>query len=250
MASYINESDLANNPSTRLPVCLCIDLSGSMNAVEDGTYENTGRQEVIDGKLYTIVKGGTTRLDELQKGIELLFKAIREDDTAVDAAEIAIVGFSNKAECILNFDHIEDQKIPHLEASGATAMGEGVNLALRLLEERKSLYKRNGIQYYQPWLVLMTDGENNGSAETLKGAIDKTCDMVNKGKLVVFPIGIGQEADMQTLKMFSPKRDALRLKGLKFQEFFLWLSQSISKTSVSTPGDKVELPSPKGWGEL
>ncbi len=250
MANYINEADLANNPTTRVPVCLCLDLSGSMGEVESGSYTETGRQEMIDGKLYDIVTGGTSRLDELQKGIELLFQAIREDDMAVDAAEIAIVGFSSKAKCILDFGHIEDQKIPHLEASGSTAMGEGVKLALHLLEERKLLYKRNGIQYYQPWLVLMTDGANNGSSEILKEAIDKTCDMVNNGKLTIFPIGIGKEADMQTLKMFSPKRDPLRLKGLNFQEFFSWLSQSISKTSVSTPGDKVILDPPTGWGEL
>lgn len=250
MAYYLSESDLANNPSTRVPVCLCLDLSGSMDAVESGSYQETGRQEMIDGKLYNIVTGGVTRLNELQKGIELLFQAIREDETAVDSAEIAIVGFSDKAECILDFGHIEDQKIPHLEANGSTAMGEGVNLALKLLEERKSVYKRNGIQYYQPWLVLMTDGANNGNTVTLKKAIDKTCDLVNNGKLTIFPIGIGKDADMRTLKMFSPKRDPLRLKGLKFQEFFSWLSQSISKTSVSNPGDKVTLDPPTGWGEL
>jgi len=250
MASYLKDSDFANNPSNRVPVCLCLDLSGSMGEIESGTYKPTGRKETIDGKEYDIVTGGVSRLDELQKGIELLFKAIREDDVAVDAAEIAIVGFSNEAKCLLDFGHIEDQKIPQLEADGSTAMGEGVNLALKLLEERKSLYKRNGIQYYQPWLVLMTDGANNGSAATLKEAVDKTCEMVNNGKLIIFPIGIGKDADMSTLKMFSPKRQPLRLKGLKFQEFFSWLSQSISKTSVSNPGDKVPLDPPTGWGEL
>lgn len=250
MASYINETDLANNPATRIPVCLCLDLSGSMGEIEGGNYTETGRQKMIDGKLYNIVTGGTSRLAELQKGIELLFQAIRKDDIAVDAAEIAIVGFSNKAKCLLDFGHIDDQKIPHLQAEGSTAMGEGVKLALNMLEERKAVYKRNGIQYYQPWLVLMTDGANNGSNLVLKEAIDKTCDMVNSGKLTIFPIGIGKEADMETLKKFSPKGDPLRLKGLKFQEFFTWLSQSMSKTSASNPGDKVIFDLPKGWGEL
>ena len=34
MANYLSkDEDLVNNPSTRVPICLCLDLSGSMNTV-------------------------------------------------------------------------------------------------------------------------------------------------------------------------------------------------------------------------
>lgn len=250
MAKYVSNTDAANNPSARVPVCLCLDLSGSMGTIESGNYVETGETEIIDGKKYIIVEGGTTRLDELLGGIELLFESIREDEMAIDAAEIAIIGFNDIARCYLDFDHIENQKVPELYASGNTAMGEGVNLALRLLEERKEFYKSKGIQYYQPWLVLMTDGENNGSSFELNDAISKTTDLINKKKLTIFPIGIGKEADMDTLAKFSPKRPPMRLKGMNFKEFFVWLSQSISRTSVSKPGDTVHLPDTGGWGTL
>jgi len=221
--SYINEEELANNPAARVPVCLCLDLSGSMQG---------------------------TKLTELQKGVELFFEAIKEDELAVDAAEIAIVGFNNQATCLLDFAPIDMQSVPKLSAGGGTYMGEGVNLALEKLEERKSLYRKLGIQYYQPWIVLMTDGEANGSRSELSAAMEKTTRLVNERKLTVFPIAIGSQADMQTLKGFSPSRDPLRLEGLRFGEFFQWLSQSISRTSVSNPGESVDLPSPKGWASL
>jgi len=245
--------DPANNPAARVPVCLCLDLSGSMGAIEGGNYVSTGRIVREDGVDWEIVEGGISRLSELQKGIELLFEAIRDDEMAVDAAEIAIVGFDDRARCILDFNHIDAQKIPTLHCQGETAMGEGVNMALRMLEERKQFYRSKGIQYYQPWLVLMTDGENNGSIVELSQAIEKTTSMINNNKLTIFPIGIGAEADMQTLARFSPKRPPMRLNGLKFKEFFQWLSQSISRTSVSKPGERVPLPPQDPddpWGTL
>lgn len=252
MANYLSKNeDLVNNPSTRVPICLCLDLSGSMDEVQGGNYKNTGRRQIIDGKEYNIVDGDCiTKLSELQKGINMFFEAIKDDEMAIDSAEIAIVGFNNTATKLLDFDHVEKQNIPDLCASGQTAMGEGVNLALKLLEDRKQLYKDNGIQYWQPWLVIMTDGDNNGSKDALNSAAHRISELTSAGKLVVFAIAIGKEANMETLTKLSPKRKPLRLEGLKFKEFFSWLSKSVSRTSVSQPGQKVSLPPIGDWGTL
>ena len=244
--------DLVSNPTPRVPICLCLDTSGSMGAVT-GDCTPTGETVFEDGKEWTLVTGGTSRISELQKGIELFYEAIREDEVAVYSAEICIVEFNNSANCVLDFANIERQgEIPELQARGNTAMGEGVNLALDLLEKRKEEYKDKGVDYYQPWLVLMTDGEANGSESELQRAIERTTQMVNGKKLTIFPIGIGEEAGMETLQKFSPNRSPLKLQGLKFAEFFAWLSKSVSKTSQSTPGEKVQLDVEgiKGWGEL
>ena len=108
------------------------------------------------------------------------------------------------------------------------------------------------MDYYQPWLVLMTDGAPNGDYDELSRAIKRTAEMANQKKLSVFPIGIGNDADMEVLARFSPKRNPLKLKGLKFREFFEWLSQSVSQTSQSIPGEIVPLDTDKikGWASL
>lgn len=244
--------DLVNNPTPRVPICLCLDTSGSMGAVE-GDYVETGETVFEDGRTWNVVTGGTSRIDELQRGVEAFYEAIREDEMAVYSAEICIVTFDSKATCLVDFANVERQEnVPELHSVGDTAMGEGVHLALDLLERRKQEYKDKGVDYYQPWLVLMTDGEPNGDDGELARAINRTAEMVNQKKLTVFPIGIGSEADMSTLNKFSPKRPALKLQGLKFKEFFAWLSKSVSKTSQSTPGEtiKLDLEGIKGWGEL
>ena len=244
--------DLVNNPTPRVPICLCLDTSGSMDAVE-GDCTPTGETVFEDGRVWNIVTGGTTRIQELQKGIELFYEAIREDEIAVYSAEICIVTFDSTAKCILDFANIERQNdIPVLRASGDTAMGEGVNLALDLLEQRKQEYSDKGVDYYQPWLVLMTDGVPNGSAYELEQASDRIKEMTDKRKLTVFPIAIGAEADLSALARLSPKRAPLKLQGLKFREFFEWLSRSVSRTSQSTPGEtiKLDLEGLKGWADL
>lgn len=250
--NLLRVQDLVNNPTPRVPICLCLDTSGSMGAVE-GDCVQTGETIFEDGKTWNVVTGGTSRIDELISGVRQFYDAIKEDEMAVYSAEICIVIFNDDATCVMDFANIERQEeLPELIASGDTAMGEGVNLALDLLEERKQEYREKGVDYYQPWLVLMTDGEPNGSREELEKAIKRTTDMVNSKKLTIFPIGIGDETDMNTLNRFSPKRPALKLQGLKFREFFAWLSQSVSRVSQSTPGEtiKLDVEAIKGWAEL
>jgi uncharacterized protein YegL len=244
--------DLVNNPTARVPVCLCLDTSGSMGAVE-GECTPTGETVFDDGKMWNLVTGGTSRIDELNEGIKLFYDAIREDETALYAAEISIVTFDDEARCIADFANIDRQTdIPELIAEGMTALGEGVNLALDLLERRKAEYQDKGVDYYQPWLVLMTDGKPNSGPEEMERAIERTVSLVNQKKLTVFPIGIGSDADMETLQRFSPARTPLRLKELRFKELFTWLSKSIATTSRSTPGERIplDLEGIKGWAEL
>lgn len=252
--SLLSLQDLENNPTARVPVCLCLDTSGSMGRIVGGDVRDTGRQEYIDGQMWNIVTGGVSAIQELNSGVETFYDELRSDETAMYSAEVCVITFGgNKPELILDFANLERQtNLPELTANGETPMGEAVNLALDCLEKRKRDYREKGVDYYQPWLVLMTDGEPNGSAQELERAIERTAQMVMNRKLTIFPIGIGPEADMATLSRFSPKRQPLRLKGVRFKEFFEWLSKSVSRTSQSIPGEKVPLDMDgiKGWGEL
>lgn len=218
--------ELVENPTARVPVCLCLDVSGSMSG---------------------------SAIKELNDGVKLFYEAIKEDETALYSAEICVVTFGGTAKQISDFSSLTlEPNPPVFSASGGTPMGEAVNIALSALETRKSEYIDKGVDYYQPWLVLMTDGEPNGKVGELDNAIEKTRKLVNDKKLTVFPIGIGKEADMSVLEKFSPNRKPLKLQGLKFREFFAWLSKSVSKTSQSTPGEsiKLDIEGIKGWGEL
>lgn len=223
--SLLEFDDLVDNPTPRVPVSLCLDCSGSMLGAP---------------------------IQELNEGVSTFYEALYEDEIARYSAEIGIVTFG-PAQLKTEFQTLDmNNQPPMLEASGMTPMGEAVKISLDSLESRKEEYRRNGIDYYQPWLVLMTDGHPNGERIILEEQIQRVCNLVENRKLTVFPIGIGENADMDILARFSPGRSPLKLKGLNFTEFFTWLSKSVSKVSQSTPGDKITLDMEglKGWAEL
>ena len=128
-------------------------------------------------------------------------------------------------------------------------MGEAVSVALDNLENRKQQYKARGVDYFQPWLVLMTDG---APTDNIDEAVERIRTLLKQKRLSVFPIGIGQEADMEVLAKFSPGRDPLRLRGLEFRNFFEWLGKSVQKVSASAPGERVTLDVKglKGWAQV
>lgn len=214
------DDELADNPTKRVPVCLCLDTSGSM----DGSP-----------------------ISELNDGVKAFYDAINDDDVAKSAADVCIVTFGyNGVVENQGFQSIYGEIAPSFYADGGTPMGEAVEKALDLLESRKSEYRNSGVDYFQPWLVIITDG---APTDNIDRAASRSSNMANNGKLTIFPIGVGG-ANMDTLRRFSPKRNPMKLKGLHFKEFFEWLSKSISITSRSRAGDSVNLPDTSGWGTL
>lgn len=223
--ALIEMEDLFENPTPRVPVALCLDCSGSMMG---------------------------DPILELNEGVKTFYQAINDDEIARFSAEICIVTFG-PVSLEADFATLDTRpQPPILSASGNTPMGEAVELAINSLERRKAAYKASGVDYYQPWLVLMTDGQPNGNNLVLQQQVARVAHMAETKKLTVFPIGIGSGANMDVLARFSPGRSPLRLQGLKFSEFFSWLSKSVSRVSQSTPGDKVTLDVDgiRGWAEL
>ena len=218
----LRQEDLVENPTARVPICLVLDVSSSM---------------------------GGAPINELNEGVKLFFDAIRADEVAQYAAEICVVTFGDTATKKMDFMSIERQEVPTLFASGLTAMGQGVTLGLDLLEARKEDYKRAGVDYFQPWLVIMTDG---GPTDDISGAAARIGAMEAGKKLTVFPIAIGDSANMATLATLSSIRPPLRLQGLKFGAFFTWLSRSVSRVSQSSPGNevKLDLAGIQAWGQI
>ncbi len=85
-------------------------------------------------------------------------------------------------------------------------MNQGVELALNLLEKRKEEYKKAGVDYYQPWLVIMTDG---APTDDISPAVNRTLQLEQNKHLTMFLVGVGDSAKMDKLGRFSNKRPPL-----------------------------------------
>ena len=211
----IEYESLLENPAMRVPICLCLDVSGSM---------------IHEGKI-----------DALNKGIKEFIDILYEDEIARDAAELCIITVGNSApELISNFSSIDklrlDNRIGNFTASGVTPLGHAVQMAIRSLNERKELYKETYTDYYQPWLVIMSDGAPTDELQ-VNETIKITQKMIEDRKLYCLSIIIGEYAEgAELLGKYASSGKACRLQEINMREFFRWLSSSVSKISKSTPG--------------
>ena len=81
--------------------------------------------------------------------------------------------------------------------------------------------------------------------------VDSILKHVNDKNFFFFNVGV-KGASMKTLeKLSSPEMPPAKLEGLKFAEFFQWLSASIQIVAASNDLQKetIDLPSPANWME-
>ena len=147
-----------------------------------------------------------------------IFHEILNDEIAKYSAEVAIVTFGGKVEMPLDFASVSSQEIPVLKAKGLTPMGEAVEKAVQLLDLRKDEYRHAGVDYFQPWLILMTDGTPTDSIRKASICINKR---TGDKKLAVFAIGVGNDVNMEELGKLCGDRPPLKTKGFRFQRIFL-----------------------------
>lgn len=226
--------EFVDNPEPRCPVILVLDRSASMMGQP---------------------------IEELNQGLRTFSESIKKDELASLRVEIAIVTFgparvmdvlegtNNEidASADIAFATAGEFKPPLLTAGGGTPMGGAVEIALNLIRDRKSIYKENGIDYFRPWLFLITDGFPTDGARWRLAAEQVRQEEERRG-VIFFGIGV-QNADMRTLSQFSEQRSPAKLKGLAFGELFQWLSKSVTAVAQSKPGDQVPLP-PVDWGAI
>ena len=110
--------EFAENPEPRCPCILLLDCSGSMNG---------------------------TPIKELNNGIHAFQQQLSSDDLAAKRVEVTVVKFDTDVEVINEFETAENFTPHDLKAGGLTSMGRAIERAINMLEQRKAVYKANGI---------------------------------------------------------------------------------------------------------
>ncbi len=217
-----SSNDLIDNPSPRCPVALVLDTSGSMYGAP---------------------------INALNAGIQVFIDEVKRDDLARWSVDLAVYVAGGSADRIQDFIGAEQiAGVAQLSAGGSTPLGAAALMALKDLDMRKKAYRDAGVPYYQPWLVLISDGAPT-DVSAWQEATRVASELATHRKLVSLPIGV-DGADMAVLSAMS-NRPAVALDGLKFREFFQWLSASMARVSASASSDaSVQLPSIDSWGSL
>jgi uncharacterized protein YegL len=196
-------------------------------------------------------------IDELNAGLRDLARTLKDDKLASLRVELAVVAFGGRARTVdvrgaegeipLNatdaFVGALDFVPPTLAAKGETPMGDAVRQGLTLVRQRKELYRQHGLDYFRPWVFLITDG--NPTDFGWEAAAEEVQEEERRKGVSFYVVGV-EGADLAKLARFSSERQPVRLKGLAFQELFQWLSKSLQSVAQSRPGDQAPLPA-VGW---
>ena len=214
----MSDFDFFSKPSVeggiKLPVCLVLDISGSM--------EETLRSS----------RGRVKKIDELNNNIEMLFDTIRNDPNANAMSDICLIGCGGDAPVVIcGYSNVDKIKFQRLTAFGRTPLGASVDLALDLLQKRRRFYRDSGIEHYKPILMIMSDGMPTEYPSQYIQSAHRCSEMVNNEGLKVLPIGIGDSANLDILNLFSPKVQAKVIVNMDvFKELFRMLSKSMSNS--------------------
>jgi uncharacterized protein YegL len=194
------------------------------------------------------------KISELSEGLTIFKNDILKDELASARVDLAVVTFDDEVRVIHDFSAVKDFDPPVLTADGHTCMGDAIMKAIEMIDDRKKQYKETGVDYYRPWIFMITDGQPTDMFPGKGSKWDEVISSLHEGeaskKFTFFAVAV-DPADMDTLTMIAPpNRPPVKLKEGRFGAMFQWLSKSQAKVSSSKSGEQTALPSPAGWADV
>lgn len=183
----------------RLPVYLVLDTSGSM---------------------------GGEPIESVRNGLTLLVQALRKEPQALETAYISVITFNSSAQQVVPLTDLFSFQEPTLDASGATALGEALELVANKISSEVVKTTAENKGDWKPLVFIMTDGEPTD--EWQRGA-----ESLKKAKPIVVACAAGYNANTELLKNIT--ENVLELKSATSQDikaFFKWVTDSIKQASI------------------
>lgn len=212
---YLDEVEFVDNREPRCACVLVLDTSGSMKGLP---------------------------IQKLNEGYTSFLNSLKKDDLTQLRVELCVLTCGGDVKLVQDFTTVDRVSPKPFLSDGSTPLGEAITTAVTKVTERKKVYRSKGIQYYRPWVFMITDGEPTDEWKAAATSIHEQ----EKGKhLSFFAVGV-EDANMHILNQISVRK-AVQLRGLNFAEMFEWLSASLSAVSESKPDEDVRTPSIDGW---
>ena len=179
-------------------------------------------------------------IESLNQALQDFKEKVSMDEMAQKRVDVAIIEFNSSARVVQDFTPISQMTPVTLQATGTTAMGAGINMAIDMVKERNRFYNSLGTPVFKPWIFMITDGS---PTDDIEGAIHRIQEEESKGssgKLKFFALGVSTGYDKDTL--FRLTKRVMELKDTDFSGIFNWMSESMVAISVSRVNDEAPLP--------
>ena len=213
--TYFNETEFADNLEPRCACVLVLDTSGSMKGLP---------------------------IQKLNEGYKLFINTLKKDNLSSLRIELCVLACGGGVKLVQDFTTVDRVSVKPFLSDGDTPMGEAITTAVAKVTERKKVYRTNGIQYYRPWVFMITDGE---PTDEWKRAVTLIHEQEKGRHLSFFAVGV-EGANMHILNQISVRK-VVQLRGLNFAGMFEWLSGSLSAVAESKPDEATPIRSVDGW---
>ena len=201
----------------RLPVYVLIDTSGSM-------------------------KGEP--IQSVNVGLQTFISSLRSDPYALETVYVAVYSYDKEVNIVLPLTEITEVYLPEIRTpeSGPTFMGKALEVLMEQVKKEVRLNTESSKGDWRPILFLITDGKPSD--------LQLYRQMITEVKTFKFSTIIGcaagPYANSEYLKELT--KDVVSLENMDegtFQQFFKWVSASISASSQSVGvQDSFQLPPP------
>ena len=207
--------DVVIKEARPLPVLLLVDNSGSM-ANEKINTVNVALKEMLAE-----------------------FSAIKN---AKGKISVGIISFGNTVEVVQPIEKVEKVTVKEFKASGKTWMGQAIDMAVDMLEDKNQVPDRA----YTPTIILLSDGlpsDCSGKMDPMHydftqwEPLQKLHSSERLKKCSKLALGIGEGTNYRMLNAFinNPDVPVIKTNDLAtITKFFQWVTYSISKRSVSS----------------
>lgn len=200
----------------KLPVYLLLDTSGSMNGEP---------------------------IEALKNGVQVMISSLRQNPQAIETAYISIITFDNSARQLVPLTDLASFQVPELKASGATALGEALDLLATCIDREVATTTTERKGDWKPIVFIITDGvptddwrKGLDEFRKRKTAFTVACAAGSRGDTS----GVLKQITDSVLSLDTADAQSL-------SRFFSWVSASIGVTSTRIESSGKEV---TGWEEL
>lgn len=183
----------------------------------------------------------TPYMKDLTQGLESFKRAVEMDSVASERIEVSLVTFNHEVKVRCAPKLIDDLNVPPMTPEGHTCLVEGVERAIQVVDNRVAWYKNSFQSYYQPFIVVITDGEPNGPGDinVLSQTIqERENHPDSKQRIFFLSFGV-DDADMNVLQMLTANPDSVYyVNNADFASLFKFISTSMKAVGNSSPEDK------------
>ena len=195
-------------PTARpLPVIVLADTSGSMS------------------------EGG--KIEALRAALKGMITSFAEQEVGRAEIHVGIVTFGGTAKIQQALAPSNTITLSHFDADGVTPLGEALDLARTMIEDRQQVPSRA----YTPAVVLLSDGH---PTDAWRPALERFFESNRANRAQRFALGIGADADVAVLRAFLANPEASVYgagDARQIKSFFNWITMSMVTRSRSMNPD-------------